>query len=213
MTKPDWITVSKSSGSGNDTISIEAQPNAQRYCREGVITVNSGNGSISKQVKVFQFGAAAYKLDLTFVGVQEGGLFKISSCYYTFGEKSGVEEEQNDAYIIKVKLLDNGVPLQFPDGSYVLALSVETYIYQAEFTGEMTFTNPLKVSSKTALSFDTTMFASNSEGIVVVDNDASTVKCQDEILSVNTETYSAPAAGGTKNVYVTVRRGTTWTVE
>lgn len=213
MAKPDWITLSKSSGLGNDTISVEAQPNAQRYCREGTITVNSGNGSVSKQVKVLQYGAATYKLDLTFVGVQEGGLFKISSCYYTFGEASDVEEDDNSTYIIMVKLLSDGLPLQLPDGSFTLKLPVEMQQLQSMGTGEIAFTTPFKVGSKTALSFYTTMFATNEYGTVVVDKDASTVKCQNEILSTSVSTYSAPAAGGTKNVYVTVRRGTTWTVE
>ena len=213
MAKPDWITLSKNSGSGNDTISVEAQPNAQRYCREGIITVNSGNGSTSKQVKVSQFGAATYKLDLTFVGVQEGGLFKISSCYYTFSEVSDTAEDEDSTYTIKVKLLSDGLPFQLPDGSSTLELPVDMAINESQGFGEVAFTTPFKVGSKTALSFYTTMFATNEFGTVVVDKDASTVKCQDEILSVNTTTYSAPAAGGTKNVYVTVRRGTTWTVE
>lgn len=213
MAKPDWITLSKNSGSGNDTISVEAQPNAQRYCRDGVITLTSGNGNISKQVKVLQYGAATYKLDLTFVGVQEGGLFKISSCYYTFSEVSDAAEDEDSTYMIKVKLLNDGLPFQLPDGSSTLELPVEMAVNEAQGFGEVAFTTPFKVSSKTAMSFYTTMFATNEYGTVVVDKDASTVKCQNEILSVSTETYSAPAAGGTKNVFVTVRRGTTWTVE
>lgn len=213
MAKPDWITLSKNSGSGNDTVSIEAQPNAQRYCREGTITVNSGNGSVSKQVKVSQFGASTYKLDLIFVGVQEGGLYKISSCYYTFSEVSDAAEDEDSTYTIKVKLLNDGLPFQLPDGSSTLELPVDMAINESQGFGEVAFTTPFKVSSKTALSFYTTMFATNEFGTVVVDKDASTVKYQNEILSVSTETYSAPAAGGTENVYVTVRRGTTWTVE
>lgn len=213
MAKPDWITLSKNSGSGNDTVSIEAQPNAQRYCREGIVTVSSANGSTSKQVKVLQYGAATYKLDLTFVGVQEGDLFKISSCYYTFGEISGTEEDEDSTYTIKVKLLNDGLPFQLPDGSSTLELPVKMYIYQAESTGEIAFTTPFKVGSKTSLSFYTTMYATNEFGTVVVDKDASTVKCENETLSVSPTTYSAPAAGEIKRVIVTVKRGTTWTVE
>lgn len=213
MAKPDWITLSKSSGSGNDTISVEAQPNAQRYCREGIVTVSSANGSTSKQVKVLQYGAETYKLDLTFVGAQEAGLFKIYSCYYTFGSTSGTEEDEDSTYTIKVKLLNDGLPLQLPDGSSTLELIVRMPIYQAESTGEMAFITPFKVSSKTSLSFYTTMFATNEFGTVVVDKDASTVECQNETLSVSPTTYSAPAAGETKRVIVTVKRGTTWTVE
>lgn len=211
MAKPDWITLSKNSGSGNDTVSIEAQPNAQRYCREGVITVKSGNGSISKQVKVSQFGAATYNIDLTFVGVREGGLFKISSCYYTFAGDAA--EDDDSTYIVKVKLLNDGLPFQLPDGSTILKLPVEMVTGESVGTGKKTFTTPFKISSKDSLSFYKTMFATSSLGTVVVDENSSNVKCEKETLAVDASNIFETAAGGVTSVTVGTQDGVTWTVE
>lgn len=211
MAKPDWITLSKNSGSGNDTVSIEAQPNAQRYCREGTITVNSGNGSVSKQVKVSQFGAATYNIDLTFVGVPEGILFKISSCYYTFAGDAA--EDDDSTYIVKVKLLNDGLPFQLPDGSTTLELPVEMVTGESVGTGKKTFTTPFKISSKDALSLYKTMFATSSLGTVVVDKNSSNVMCEKEKLAVDTSNISETAAGGATIVTVDTQDSVTWTVE
>lgn len=211
MAKPDWITLSKNSGSGNDTVSIEAQPNAQRYCREGIVTVSSANGSISKQVKVLQHGAATYHLNLIFVGVQEGGLFKISSCYCNFGNDAAEEELSN--YEFKVKLLNDGLPFQLPDGSSTITISATINAgANVSNTGSKTFDTPFKVGSKTSLSFYT-ITAASSQGAVYVSKDASNCVCQDEILEITPTSISAPAAGKTSTVPVKTQPGVTWTVE
>lgn len=58
MAKPDWITLSKSSGSGNDTVTVTAARNVGTAPRNGAITVRSG--SISKIVTVSQEGSQGH---------------------------------------------------------------------------------------------------------------------------------------------------------
>lgn len=58
MAKPDWITLSKSSGSGNDTVTVTAARNVGTAPRSGAITVRSG--SISKIVTVSQEGSQSH---------------------------------------------------------------------------------------------------------------------------------------------------------
>lgn len=65
MAKPDWITLSKSSGSGNDAVIVTAEKNTSTAPRSGAITVRAG--SISKVVTVSQEGAAAAKGKIIFL--------------------------------------------------------------------------------------------------------------------------------------------------
>lgn len=58
-----WFTLSKKSGSGNDTIAITAQPNTSTSPRSAVVTVRAG--SISKTLTLTQEGAAAPKGKIT----------------------------------------------------------------------------------------------------------------------------------------------------
>lgn len=209
----DWFTLSKKSGSGNDTISVEAQPNAQRYCREGTIIVKSGNGNISKQVKILQYGAATYKLILNFVGVQEGNLFKIYSYWYNF-MNDAAEDEDSD-YKIRVKLLNDGLPLQFPDSSSELVL-LATIKKGSTASGNLskTFTTPITINSKTALSFNTiTATSVAGKGDVYVSKDTSRCNYIEERFLVDTSPLSASADGGIFNVSVTTQLPVTWTVE
>lgn len=213
MAKPDWITLSKNSGSGNDTVSVEAQSNTQRYCRDGIITVNSGNGSISKQVKVLQYGAVTYKLALIFVGVTEGNSFKISTCMYNFTTDKA--EEEDSSYELKVKLLNDGLPLQFPDGSSELVLSatIKKGSTRSGASGR-TLAAPFKVSSKTALSFNTISATSvTGKGDVYVSKDASSCSCTEEGLNINVSSISASADEETHSVTVRTNPFVTWTVE
>ena len=54
MAKPDWITLSKTSGTGNDTVTVTAAKNTSTSARSGSITVKSG--SLSKVVTISQEG-------------------------------------------------------------------------------------------------------------------------------------------------------------
>lgn len=59
-----WFTLSKKSGSGNDTILITALPNTSTSPRSAVVTVRTG--SISKTLTLTQEGATATKGKITF---------------------------------------------------------------------------------------------------------------------------------------------------
>ena len=54
MAKPDWITLSKTSGTSNDTVTVTAAKNTGTSARSGSITVKSG--SLSKVVTISQEG-------------------------------------------------------------------------------------------------------------------------------------------------------------
>ena len=60
MAKPDWITLSKTSGTGNDTVTVTAAKNTGTSARSGSITVKSG--SLSKVVTISQEGQAQHSL-------------------------------------------------------------------------------------------------------------------------------------------------------
>ena len=210
MAKPDWITLSKNSGSGNDTISVEAQPNAQRYCREGVITVNSGNGSISKQVKVLQYGAATYKLDLTFVGVQEGPLYKISGCSATLMTENA--EDVGATYTVGVKLLNDGLPFELPDGSSTLRLSVSFVDGGKTGGGVLIFDTPFKVGNRQSLTYYA-IEATSAQGSVWVDKEISTISYQDAGLVIEPDTVNASSEETTTSVFIGISDGDKWTVE
>lgn len=52
LTKPDWVTITSSTGSGNDSLTVTVGDNATGNYLNGVITVSVG--TISKTVRVFQ---------------------------------------------------------------------------------------------------------------------------------------------------------------
>lgn len=52
MAKPDWITLSKSSGTGNDTVTVTAAKNTTGAARSGSITVTAGG--VAKTVSITQ---------------------------------------------------------------------------------------------------------------------------------------------------------------
>ena len=64
MAIPSWITLSKLSGAGNDTVTITAEENVSTVPRSGAITIRAG--SISKVITVTQEGAGATKGKITF---------------------------------------------------------------------------------------------------------------------------------------------------
>lgn len=61
MAKPDWITLSKTSGSGNDTVTVTASRNTSTSARSGSIQVRSG--SITRTVSISQEGAKSLPLE------------------------------------------------------------------------------------------------------------------------------------------------------
>lgn len=58
MAKPSWITLSKLSGTGNDTVIITAEKNVSTIPRSGVVIVKTASGLIDV-IQVRQEGKAA----------------------------------------------------------------------------------------------------------------------------------------------------------
>ena len=54
MAKPDWITLSKNSGTGNDTVTVTASPNTFTSVRSGVVIVTADG--LTQEVTVTQAG-------------------------------------------------------------------------------------------------------------------------------------------------------------
>lgn len=223
MAKPDWITLSKNSGSGNDTISVEAQPNASEFCREGVITVNSGNGSISKQIKVEQLGNPSFKIQLNFVGTEtgSGGPMTINSYYcvliplipvtaynYLIVEASVY---QTDGSILSFPEQTGGISsadptiLKFP-----ISLSAGSNYGICNYQ----FAQPLNLLSGHGMYFkEIKAYSEPNEKYVIGDKSQSRVEGQAEGLEVDTSSIPMEAAGGNYSVKVDTQPSVIWTVE
>ena len=206
----DWITLSKNSGSDNDTISVEAQPNAQRYCREGTITVTSGNGSISKQVKILQYGAATYRLEATFVGVPDGAMYKITGCVFNLSTEDA--EEEAVTYSVSVELLNNGTPFELPDGSSTINVAVSFDKGATMSFGQSVFNTPFKIANKEHIVYHTIQ-ATSTNGTVWVDKNSSTISYRDATLYVDPEVINVGSSESTTSVYVGISDGDKWTAE
>ena len=132
---------------------------------------------------------------------------------YTF--RSDKAEDEDSSYEIRVKLLNDGLPLQFPDGSsdLVLSATITKGSTVVKALGKI-FTTPFKANSKTALSFNTiTATSVAGKGDVYVSKDDSSCTCIEEGLVVDTSSISAPADGQTLNVSVKTQPFVTWNVE
>lgn len=223
MAKPDWITLSKNSGSGNDTISVEAQPNASEFCREGVITVNSGNGSISKQIKVEQLGNPSFKIKLYFVGTKtgSGGSMTINSYYcvltplipvtaynYLIVEASVY---QADGSILSFSEQPGGVGSTDPT---ILKFPISLNVGSESSKYSNTFSQPVHLLSAHGMYFkDVKAYSAPNEKYVIGDKSQSTVVGEVEALEVDTSSIPEEAAGGTSPVIVGTQYSVTWTVE
>lgn len=223
MAKPDWITLSKNSGSGNDTISVEAQPNASEFCREGVITVNSGNGSISKQIKVEQLGNPSFKIQLYFVGTEtgSGGPMTINSYYCVLTPLIPVTAYNYLIVEASVYQADGSI-LSFPEQSggissadptilkFPISLSVGSYYGICNYQ----FAQPLNLLSGHGLYFkEIKAYSGPNEKYVIGDKSQSTVVGEAEGLVVDTSSIPMEAAGGNYSVKVDTQPSVTWTVE
>ena len=59
MAKPDWITLSKNSGTGNDTVIVTAAKNTTGAARSGIVTVKTISG-LTHEIQVSQEGVENY---------------------------------------------------------------------------------------------------------------------------------------------------------
>ena len=224
MAKPDWITLSKNSGSGNDTISVEAQPNASEFCREGVITVNSGNGSISKQIKVEQLGKPSFKIKLYFVGTDtgSGGSMTINS-YYCVLTPLIPAIADNHLLTVEVSVYQaDGSILSFPKQYGGISSADPTILKFPIFlsagsdsgTCNHQFAQPLNLLSGHGLYFkEIKAYSAPNKKYVIGDKSQSRVYGEAEALEVDTSSIPMEAAGGTSSVSVWTQDSVIWTVE
>ena len=56
ITKPSWVTLNVSSGSGNKTIYVTPDKNMSKIKRHGIIYINQNGGELSKTVSIEQAG-------------------------------------------------------------------------------------------------------------------------------------------------------------
>lgn len=226
MAKPDWITLSKNSGSGNDTISVEAQPNASEFCREGVITVNSGNGSISKQIKVEQLGNPSFKIKLYFVGTEtgSGGPMTINSYYCVLTSLIPVTAYNHLIVEASVYQADGSI-LSFPEQTGGISSADPTIlkfpIYLSSLSGgsdvgtcNYQFAQPLNLLSVHGLYFkEIKAYSTPNKKYVIGDKSQSTVRGEAEFLEVDASSIPMEAAGGNYTINVDTQNSVTWTVE
>lgn len=223
MAKPDWITLSKNSGSGNDTISVEAQPNDSEFCREGVITVNSGNGSISKQIKVEQLGKPSFKIKLYFVGTDtgSGGSMTINSYYCVLTPLIPVTADNHLIVEASVYQADGSI-LSFPEqyggissaDPTILKFPISLSAGSDSGTCNYQFAQPLNLLSGHGLYFkEIKAYSVPNKKYVIGDKSQSRVVGEAEALEVDTSSIPMKAAGGTSSVIVGTQDSVTWTVE
>lgn len=207
-----WATLGKSSGMGNDTVSVTVSENNTIYSREGFIKAETQDGSgIVKEIKVLQYGRPCFKIDLTFVGRQQGSMYKLYSYYYTFSSELPTSSQLD--FTVGIRLQDNGVPIEFPDGKSTLDIPLTQPKGATTGSGKEVLSTPFSISSKTALSYYGIMKAELSGKYIVCNKDTSTVQCEDEELMVDTSTISASASESTYTVTIGTNDSTEWTVE
>ena len=205
-----WVTLGKLSGTGNDIVSATVVPNTTIYSREGLIRAETQDGSnIVKEIKVLQYGRPCLKIDLTFVGRQQGSMYKLYS--YTFSSELPTSSQLD--FTVGIRLQDNGVPIEFPDGKYTLDIPITQLKGVTTGSGKGTLSTPFSISGKTALSYYGIMKAELSGKYIVCNKDTSTVQCEDEELMVDTSTVSVDASGSTSTVIIGTNDSTEWTVE
>lgn len=222
MAKPDWITLSKNSGSGNDTISVEAQPNASEFCREGVITVNSGNGSISKQIKVEQLGKPSFKILLYFVGTNGSGGSKTINSYYCVLTPLIPVTAYNYLIVEASVYQADGSILSFPEqyggissaDPTILKFPISLSAGSDSGTCNYQFAQPFNLLSGHGLYFkEIKAYSAPNEKYVIGDKSQSRVEGEAEVLEVDTSSIPMEAAGGNYSVNVWAQDSVKWTVE
>ena len=223
MAKPDWITLSKNSGSGNDTVDVTAQVNSTAYYRKGEVTVSSTNGSISKQVIVEQLGMPSFKINLHFVGVPKGSYYAVKSFYGVLTPLVFTNTNFSNAKI-KIRVSDGGIIVDFPkplgiDSSDFLEFPVVSSYAGQPAICQVTFSEPVIINTPNKLSFVGVIRAYEwepsgyNENYLIGDKNQSTIAYEEEALMVDASTIPETAAGGTTSVTIGTQDSVEWTVE
>lgn len=219
-----WATLGKSSGTGNDTVSVTVTENDTIYSREGFIKAEAQDGSgIVKSIKVIQYGKPSFKIQLNFVGTEtgSGGPMTINSYYcvliplipvtaynYLIVEASVY---QTDGSILSFPEQTGGISsadptiLKFP-----ISLSAGSNYGICNYQ----FAQPLNLLSGHGMYFkEIKAYSEPNEKYVIGDKSQSRVEGQAEGLEVDTSSIPMEAAGGNYSVKVDTQLSVTWTVE
>lgn len=220
-----WATLGKSSGTGNDTVSVTVTENDTIYSREGFIKAEAQDGSgIVKSIKVIQYGKPSFKIQLQFVGIETGAsggpmiinsyfcvltpLIPVTAYNYLIVEASVY---QADGSILSFPKQTGGISsadptiLKFP-----ISLSVGSYYGTCNYQ----FAQPLNLLSGHGLYFkEIKAYSESNEKYVIGDKSQSTVVGEAEGLVVDTSSIPMEAAGGNYSVKVDTQPSVIWTVE
>lgn len=109
MAKPDWISLNKTSGNGNQTVEVQCSVNTGKQ-RDGSINIVT-TGGITKTVNIFQKRKPIEKYQFRITGtiwVQNRGTFPIEALY-VFLELTNTDNENYDEQLLEIGRYDTEI--------------------------------------------------------------------------------------------------------
>lgn len=220
-----WATLAKSSGTGNDTVSVTVSENDTIYSREGFIKAEAQDGSgIVKSIKVIQYGKPSFKIQLYLVGIEtgaSGGPMTINSYYCVL--TSLIPVTAYNYLIVEASVYQaDGSILSFPEQTggissadpTILKFPISLSAGSDSGTCNYQFAQPLNLLSGHGLYFkEIKAYSTSNKKYVIGNKSQSTVVGEAEGLVVNASSISMEAAGGNYSVTVGTQDSVTWTVE
>lgn len=200
MAYASWVTPSKTSGSGNDTVSWSATEHTGRTARTTTATF-SASGVESKTLTITQSGKSEYvSIDATAAVAKTGGSITISGT-------------SNSSKLIFTKTGTDNIGITLP-ASYT-ANSVTTNNGVA-ITGDPGATQAYSFSITISNIAENTTINSLTSQITVTPNSGTAAVCNitqaagDAYLTISPNTITIPAAGTAQSV--SVSSNTSWSV-
>ena len=203
MAYASWVTPSKTSGSGNDTVSWTASEHTGRSSRSTTATF-SASGVESKTLTITQSGATEFvSIDATATVAKTGGSVTISGT-------------SNSSKLTFTETGTDGIGIDLP-ASYT-ANSVSTS-NGAAISGDPGATQAYSFSITISNIAANTSTSSKTSQITVTPNSGTAAVCNitqaaaDPTLSISPNTITIAAAGGSANAQsVAVTSNTSWSV-
>lgn len=220
-----WATLGKSSGTGNDTVSVTVSENDTIYSREGFIKAEAQDGSgIVKSIKVIQYGKPSFKIQLYLVGVEtgaSGGPMIVNSYYCVFTPLIPVTAYdhliveasvcQGDDSLISFPEQTGGISSADPT---ILKFPISLNVGDTSSKCSYVFSQPIHLLGAHGMYFkDIKAYSEPNSRYVFGDKGVSTVYGETENLVVGTSSISKGADGGTYSVTVGTQDSVEWTVE
>ena len=200
MAYASWVTPSKTSGSGNDSVSWTGTAHTGRSSRTTTATF-SASGVESKTLTIIQSGATEFvNIDSTATVSKSGGSVTISGTSNSSKLTFSITGTDNigltlpSTYTANSASTSNGAAITGDPGA------------SAQYAFSITFTN---IAENTSIS-------SLTSQITVTTNNATTATCDitqaagDAYLSISPTTITIPAAGTAQSV--SVSSNTSWSI-